>query len=874
MKVYLRWLMRLGLVCCWAGALGVSVAQAKAQLSQAAGSADASAQLCLPNAKGDGWNCQADQGQAVAIEVQVPIKGGPAVVVEPATQLELSADPALLYRPTPARPVASSHRLTPGLAARLYMPEATSDKSAVCAGQYVVREYPHPRSSNSSDFVLEASADQLTAEVDVRALLSGNVTLEQGNRRVVSPNADVDYDNRVVRFVEGARLDEPGLVIQGQSATIHLDSNRVELNDAEFVLTDANLRGEADALVQGTDGNLLLTQNEFTRCVPGNSGWELSAKRLEIEKDAVFGTARHAVLRLKSVPVFYTPYLKFPVSDDRVSGFLFPDLGYSGDDGVEISLPYYLNLAPNYDATVTPIYVGKRGAGGEVEFRQRSVWQATTLGGAYLPKDNLYNGWIDRSDFDDINGESVFGPFKPADRWLGRVDHRGQFGAFRTRIDFTSVSDRDYFRDLGTDLALSSQRALERRGEVQFNRGNLSMRLWAQRFQRLDRVTVEDYQRLPELDLLYRRALRGPFSLSLGAKWSEFDRDTQGLVGLAALTGSRTHVEPRLHMRMDRSWGFVNATGGYRHTAYDLSLNQAGLGGAELDSSPDRGIGLANLDAGLFFEREVNWLGRDVVQTLEPRVYYLWQAYEDQSDLPRFDASQLTFSYSQLYRDNRFAGLDRVGDADQISTGLTTRFLSPSSGVEYARLSVGQIFYFDDRRVTLFGPPGGTDARNTSAIVAEASAALAGHWRLTGNVIWDRQSDQVDEGGFGLQYRRDNRHIINLGFRNRRRSDIEQSDLSWYWPVTRTLGVFGRWNYDLVSGRTIEAFGGLEYGDCCLQVRFMARRFLDSPTANEFDQVDADKGVFLQIMFKGLAGFGATVDSIFERGISGYRGPE
>ncbi|MCZ6658218.1 MAG: LPS assembly protein LptD, partial [Gammaproteobacteria bacterium] len=224
--------------------------------------------------------------------------------------------------------------------------------------------------------------------------------------------------------------------------------------------------------------------------------------------------------------------------------------------------------------------------------------------------------------------------------------------------------------------------------------------------------------------------------------------------------------------------------------------------------------------------------------------------------------------------ENRFTGLDRIGDAKQLSVGLTTRFVNRNTGREYFRASLGEIVYFEDREVTLDGVRDADDFQDTSAIAAELASHLAERWKIAGNIVWDPNDNQVDEGAISVQYRLDNRRIFNVGYRNRVEQDIEQTDLSLYWPLSRHLSLIGRWNYDLVSGRTIEGMGGIEYNDCCWQLRLMARRFLDSPSALSFEAVDADEGVYLQVVFKGLAGFGDRIESVMERGIRGYRTPE
>ena len=851
----------------WAGAV------------DAASSSERAEYICVPNPNGEGWDCGKDDGDRPILNwgAVPPRDPPPPTTPEPVPDdgidplTGLSSNPEDWYVAAAPKAILPEYQASGDLAAAIYTYDEQA--SGFCPGAYVVREYPYSVSADNSEYPIVIEADGLSGVMDASADLVGNVSVEQGNLKLVAPRAALDYDTRIVTFEEGVRVDQPGVVMQGGQASLNLNSSEASLADAQFVLLDAEMRGSAESLEQSTTGDLTLSGTQFTRCEPGNNGWRLNTRQLVIEKDEVFGTARGVVLRMKSVPMFYTPYLKFPVSDERVSGFLFPAIGYSDEDGTDVSLPYYLNLAPNYDATIVPRYMSERGAGGELEFRHMSSWQSTVLAGGMLPEDDLYNGFIDRDDFDEAGGEAVFGEFEPADRWLGSIDHDGHFGRFRTIIDYTAVSDRDYFRDLGSDLGVSSRRELQRRGEIRYQQGGLAMRLWAQRFQRLDEIQIDDYERLPELDLSYARNLVGPLRASVKATWSDFDRDVDGLAGLNAITGERTHIEPRLTLPFSWPYAFLTFNGAYRYTQYDLEQPEGVAGLVIEDDTPDRRIGMGSVDGGLFFERDLNWFNQELIQTLEPRVYYLYQEFEDQSQLPRFDTTELTFSYSQLYRENRFSGLDRISNANQASAGVTTRFLSRATGKEYFRFSLGEIFYFEERQVTLAGGQTAADRRGASAVAAEMSASLADHWRVTGNAVWDTYDRQVLESGGGIQYRSDNRHIFNLGYRLRLDEDIEQTDFSVYWPIGERWAIMGRWNYDLVSGRTVEGFGGLEYSDCCLQVRLMARRFLDSPTARNFEEIEADEGIFLQIVFKGLAGFGNKVESVLERGIRGYRAP-
>jgi LPS-assembly protein len=250
----------------------------------------------------------------------------------------------------------------------------------------------------------------------------------------------------------------------------------------------------------------------------------------------------------------------------------------------------------------------------------------------------------------------------------------------------------------------------------------------------------------------------------------------------------------------------------------------------------------------------------------------LYQGFESQNDLPLFDSSELTFGYRALFRDNRFSGIDRIGDANQLTVGVTTRFLDAATGQEYLRASVGQIRYFRDRRVTLSGAPPEEASLSSSALAGVLAARLGSRWSVSGTLVWDPQDEEVDEGTFALQYKEGARRIVNLGFRRRLddSEDLNQSDISLYWPVSKRFAILARWNYDLETERTIEGFGGLEYNDCCWRVRLLARRFLDSPSGRDFDELDSDEGIFLQLVFKGLAGVGNTMESVLQRSIKGY----
>jgi LPS-assembly protein len=747
-------------------------------------------------------------------------------------------------------------------------------RPAYCSGGYVLPEFPYPLDSNPDDFPLEGDAENVTYFLDGRVTLDGAVTLTQGNRRITGRQGSLDQNTGKGLMTGTVQVLEPGLVLEGRAARVDLESRAASLEGVEFLIPEIEIRGQAETITQDADGNLVITDARFTRCEPGNRNWHLAVGSLEINEADVFATARNATVRVGNTPVFYAPYLRFPVRPDRQSGVLFPDVGVSEQDGVDIRVPYYLNLAPDYDATLAPRYISDRGAGLEGEFRHLTGWGRTLLTGTYLYEDDIFDGTLTRDDFDRLRQSGVVtGEFKPADRWLYGIDHAGQIGNFRTVVDYRAVSDRDYFRDLGGDVGVASRFELERRGEIGYDRGGLRLRLWAQRFDRLDDGTVDPYERLPQFDVRYDGRLLGPLEWSLAAQLASFDRTNSGLTGVERAVGERLHVAPRITLPFYRPWGYLSFTGGVRHTAYDLRQ----IDDPEIESSPDRSIGHGSVEGGLYFDRTVQAFGRTVNHSLEPQAFYLYQGYDNQDALPTFDASELTFSYNQLFRDNRFAGLDRIGDANQLSLGLTTRFVDSRDGREYLRASLGQILYFEDRRVTLAGLKDKADEQRTSAVAGEVAGSLTERWRVTSTVIWNPSLGEIDEGAVALQHLRDDRHILNFGYRYRNSDNISQPDLSAYWPISRHFGVIGRWNYDFEQERVIEAFGGLEYNDCCWRIRLVARRFLSIPTGpnivtgQEVEVVRPDDGLFLQIVFKGMGGVGSSLESMLARGIRGYR---
>ena len=835
------------------------------------------------------------QAQITAGQTCDPAAANDCLASEPLSLQSASTATSRVIQPTPFRlfkDLAASYYVSSNLPSNLTAGESSSDVDQ-CAGSYQLAVLGAPTAGVSGktrdETMLRANLDQLSGQVKGDLRLQGNVSIELGQRRLATSLAELDVPNQLLLFPKGVRISQQNLVVQGDRAQMAGGLGTIELEGVQMLFADSGLRGRGLSMSQSADGSVLLKQGEFTRCEPNNNGWSLTAKSLKIKEGDVFASTKGTVLKVKSVPVFYAPYLRVPVNDQRQTGLLTPAFGYSSEDGMDLALPYYLNLAPNLDATLVPRILTQRGAGLEGELRYLSPRQQIAIDLAILPSDDLYNGVFDRRTFQALNNTqggiaSLPSNFSPADRWLAAVDQFGQFGQVQTRIDFSRVSDRDYFRDIDSNLGVSNPIDLQRFAEIAFVTPKFQVRLLSQSFQRLDELNIDSYERAPQVLLNYQSPVGSSIAtVGLSAQWADFQRNTTGLSGMTSAEGRRLHIEPSVRFGQHKSAGFWAAEAGYRYSQYQLDYADAVFASTVADTRPNREVAYLSLDAGLFFDRQFSFAGINGTQTLEPRIYYLRQGYEGQDNLPIFDSTSPALDYAQLFRNNRFVGLDRIGDADQITLAVTSRIFSAANGRELFSASLGQSEQFSDPRVFLADNQFANSQPDSAALAGELAAYLSPRWQVMANEVWDYEQSRWQELGALVRYRGDNKHLFNMGFRRRAQDNIEQAELSFYWPISQKLGVMARWHYDVSDNRTVEGFGGLEYDDCCLRARLMFRQYLDNPAfIGQFqpnsqaafpgtDFLRTDRSIYLQVVFKGLAGFGNKVDRILERGVRGYR---
>ena len=704
---------------------------------------------------------------------------------------------------------------------------------------------------------VQVSADESDSD-NGRLNFSGDVSVIQGNRALRADTVQIDRNQQITTAQGNISYREPGVALIGDSFDFDSSSKEAKVTNARFVLHAAHMSGTAVTLERQSTGHIDIDDGAMTFCSPDDPTWFLKGDDITIDPAEGMAEVKHATLEFGGVPVFYVPWITFPINDQRKTGLLFPSIGSDTRGGLDYTQPIYFNLAPNYDATYAPRFIGERG----LLHQGQSRWLNPLLGlwevnGQYIGTDDKYRDEIDPTD---------------GTRWLIGVKQRGQFGPkWRTTIDYGRVSDADYVRDLDNS-SLSSQRetALLQLGQIDYLGSNWLVSLQAQQFQSLADDIRNNYKKLPQVTAQWRGNQRWAGVQPIGqVQYSRFDSDG------VRVTGDRLYAEAGLSYPKAWSWGFFRATAKYRTVSYDLNEPLA-----LPEDKPDSGSGVFSLDGGLLFERKTSLGGVGMTQTLEPRVFYLYSQYEQQTGQPDFDTAELTFSYNQLFRDTRFSGHDRLDDANQLAVGLTTRFFADSDGRERLNASIGQLFYFKDRQVRL-GPADPALTEDTSATAVELTWLPSETWTFRSSILYDSNENRFDAASIQLNHRPGDGRVFNLGYTLREpppsllsRPVTEQANISAYYPINDNWRLFGAIEYSLEANEAVEDMLGFEYDGCCWQARLLYMRYIDTAGgfAPDFSDpnLERENAVQFQFSLKGMGGFGRRVENLLTDMIRGF----
>jgi len=711
-------------------------------------------------------------------------------------------------------------------------PAAGPDRWALCP-PVAIQGPGYPAIAPGNIDLQAASAE---SSADSVYTLKGDAAIQYGSQRVTADQIVYRQDAGEVVASGDVRLTAPGLEVNAETATMKPDQDTGSLHQLNYSLSELHARGSARLLtIEGPDQQHF-EEVTYTTCPTGNQDWELSAKQVDLNNADGTGKARGAKLKFRGVPVAYTPYISFPIDDRRKSGLLIPRYGNTIETGTDITVPFYWNIAPDYDATLVPRYMSDRGTMLGGEFRYLHATNTGEIRAEYLGSDKRY--------YDK-------------DRSLVSVDHRGQpLPRLDTSITASHVSDDEYFQDLGTTLVQTSATNLERTAAAAYHGDWWDLGVKVQDFQTIDPAVASidrPYKQLPQIifDAAPGKRLLG-LKFSTHAELNSFDLSDD-----AKVTGKRFDIQPRVSLPIRRAAWYVEPAVGIRHTLYELD-NTA----LNANDSPERTTPVVSIDAGSFFERNMHWGNTDLVQTLEPRLFYLYVPDKNQDDIPVFDTGDYDFNFWTLFQENRFTGPDRMGDANQVALALTSQLLDPDNGQQLLSARMGTLLYFRDRAVTLPGQPVETD--DSSDLLGEITMNLGRHWNADAGVQWNPHDSQTDRNDYRLQYKAGPRQLVNVSYRRRRYSQ-EQADLSFLWPLGQRWHMVGRWYYSLDDNETLEAIAGLGYESCCWSAQLVGRSYI----INNGD--DRNSEIFFQLELKGLGILGTKIDDVLERGILGYQ---
>lgn len=720
--------------------------------------------------------------------------------------------------------------------------------SALCAFSPPSHAQDAPQPKKSNALLKKPDSNQKESSTVITA---DSVEAKQGQALEATGNAELRKDDQLIRadhllflqesnelFADGSvRVEQKGAAMTGPSLKLDLDDNTGEMTQPSFTFSDANVRGDAETLhIQGKQ-IYSFEHASYTSCPAGNDDWLLKMSDLELDRNTQIGTAYNARVEFMGVPILYTPWMNFPLNDQRRSGLLGPVLGSTSKGGREIIIPVYWNIAPNYDATFSPRIIQKRGTLYDNEFRY--------MGNSYTGKINY--------------GELLNDKLANKDRSHSSLLHMQNLGAgFTGSLNLNEASDDAYFRDLSTTPAIAVQKHLLREAALSYTGGGWwTASARAQSFQTLQDPDVPvalPYRRLPQVNVGAQRVMGGAVT-TLSAEYVDFNHST-------AINGRRVVLYPTASFPLvnDPAY-YLTPKVGVHSTQYSLGANNNG----QFEPTYERTVPIFSMDSGMTLERDFTAYESEYVQTLEPRIYYVNIPYREQT-MPNFDSAPAAFSFMQMFTENRFIGSDRIGDADQITTALTSRLLDADNGNERLRVAVGERFSRQRPRVILGAP---TATTNQSDVLVSVGGRISKAISLDSLAQYNPNESRTEMFAATARYRPEAGKVFNLGYRYTFSADpdpaktMKQVDLSTQWPLPGRWHMVGQMKYSLQELRTVEALAGLEYYQDCWALRLVAQQFVTALR-------ESSTAVFVQLELNELIRVGDDPLSAVKLSVPGY----
>ena len=741
----------------------------------------------------------------------------------------------------------------------------------------------------------------------------GSVQLQQQGQQIQANSAHYDQLGGEAEFKGDVLYRNGDINMAADFLNYNSQSGLAKLQNAQYVIAPLHLRGAAASLQINEDHSVYLIDSSYTFCPPGHNDWDIKASEINLYQEKSYGEAFHARLRIKEVPILYLPYFRFPLGKDRLTGFLNPQISLSAEGisnsgnltldqtvlNVEhFATPFYFNIAPNYDDTLTPRYLDGHGILTENEFRYLNILGEGTLSLGYIGNDSAHI-----SDTTSLTADEITDLQRPSERWSKSFHHVGNITQFwQDRVNYEEVSDADYSDDFSTLGLIDRSSFLKQNAELEYNDGTWQFLTLIEKTQTKDETLADSdqpYHRLPQVNLARLSSFESnQFNYDFNIEATRFVRDLVNDSGgstVDEIDGERLHSELTLSYPLENSWGFIKPSMQFMSTSYSFQNVNSTLEALSYQDEVSRDIYIASIDSGMYFERSVSLFQQDFVQTLEPRIMAAHIPYVDQSQIPIFDTTQTDFSYSQLFSPNRFTGFDRVGDTQQVTFGLTSRFLN-DTGIEVFRASVGQIHYFKDRRVLLTSgeaTPSDSELLDHSSYAAEMQWLFYPGWRTKADIQYNpdaassddetTSSEKVEKASAQLNYQTDNDWLFDLNFTfvkapSSTEAGTKQIGLAFFAPINDRWAFYAQkrqdiWSYsdsekiDLEAVEehydSIEGLAGIEYQNCCWRVQLTYEEHTRSDETKDYQYL-------IQVHFKGLGILGTDTDSMLGERILGY----
>lgn len=817
----------------------------------------------------------------------------------------------------------------------------SNDPRNLCHGYFAE---PILDASGQPILPLKESATSITADSGLfsqksKSILTGDVVVIQPGRRLEADHAVIYRDAsgryKILDLTGNVRAYQPGELIIADSAHFNLLNKTGVLQNVKYrtmlsskdqiqnqmtpvsknqeKLNGAVAWGQAQQAIQTKPEHTSYKEVSYSTCSPDAVQWKMVASKMNLNKKTEYGNAENVRFYYKGIPIFYVPYWTFPLTKKRKTGLLFPLYGETGISGFQIGVPFYWNIAPNYDDTITPTYYSKRGVLYVNKFRYLTHHSLGAISGSFMPDDSAFKKFKETAASNYAGQSGLNNLLKDSDnRYSLRWQNETQFNPHWTGlVNYAKVSDDYYLQDFGSMPEQITTNEVLQQGQVQYNSTHWVFTALVQGYQTLHPVNRQPlanaYDMLPQfsLDANYPDFWKG-LDFSWQNQATYFSR--QPVPNTLNINGGRFETRPGLSYPMNWIWGYFTPQVQYDVTKYQLGFQNVPIMPVQfpppvsvspLNSNITRKLPIFDVHSGLYFDRNVHIAGQSYDQTLEPELFYLYVPYVNQDEIPEFDSGMIPFDYSQLWATNRFSGLDRIGDANQMTYAVTTRFINNKTGNEKFRFSVGQIYYFHEHRVQLCDAPGNPtncsdfltglgaapDNERVSPIAALTRYHIDPAWSLSGGYAWDPTFDKSITGSAYVTYSPRTNAIVNFGYSYLRngntintvpagssQDNLNQVGVSTVWPINNRWSGLGIFNYNISQDHPQTYLGGFQYNTCCVDFRVLGGRMFSA--LNQVGNFEMQNAFYFQIALKGLGVVGDnSLSDLLTSNIGGYVDP-